>query len=165
MRVSPGILRSRLVKFGTALAVVAATIAGGVQPAAADADVPYLRTDPSSGLSGYGIALNGSVNFYNNHHASYYFEVFDRCAGDGSGDGYAAMLRARAIRGDGTVTAWTAWEGDDAGCADNAGRIAMEGWDLPQRRIVRVEVQLCLRKPSTGTLAACVQPSWRNQHI
>lgn len=165
MRVFLGIFRSGLVKVGTGLVVIAAMVAGGAQPAAADADVPYLRTDVSAAPSGYGIALNGHVRFYNNHHASYYFEVVDKCDAFGRGDGFAAMLRGRVIRGDGTVSSWSAWEGDDGGCADGAGRIAMHGWDLSNRRILRVEIQFCLRKPDTGTLAGCIQPSWRNQHI
>lgn len=165
MRVSPGLLRSRLIRVAAGLAAVAAMVAGGIQPAAADADIPYLRTDPMAYPSGYGVAYNGSVTFRTTQSASYYFEVVDKCAGDGQGDGFAAMIRGRVVRGDGTVTAWTEWEGDNTGCADNAGRIAMDGWSLPNRRILRMEIQFCLRKPDTGTLAGCVQRSWRNQHI
>ncbi|WBQ05448.1 hypothetical protein [Kribbella sp. CA-293567] len=90
--------------------------------------------------------------------------MHDECAGDGQGDGFVAMIRGRAIRGDGTVTAWSEWEGDNSGCADNAGMIALHSWDMPNRRILRVEIQFCLRKPS-GTVTGCVQPSWRNQYI
>jgi hypothetical protein len=160
-----GVCRSRVGKVGAGLAVFAAVVGGGVQTAAADADVPYLRTDPSTALSGYGVALNGSVSFYNRHSASYYFEVYDRCDGEGHGDGYSAMMRGRVIRGDGTVTAWSGWEGDDTGCADNAGRLATNYWTLSDRLAVRLEVQLCLREPGTGYLAGCVERSWHNQNV
>ncbi|WBQ05447.1 hypothetical protein [Kribbella sp. CA-293567] len=74
MRISPGFLRSRLVKSVTGLAVVATMVAGGAQPAAADASVPYLRTDPTAYPSGYGVARAGSVKFFSTQRASYYFE-------------------------------------------------------------------------------------------
>ncbi|MEV8377739.1 hypothetical protein AB0P21_33680 [Kribbella sp. NPDC056861] len=153
--------RSRVGRIVTGLAVVAAMVAGGTQTAAADASVPYLRTDPSASPSGYGYAYAGQITFSSIHRASFYFEVHDHCDGSGQGDGYAAMMRGRVILGDGSVSAWTPWEGDNTGCTDG-GLIAMDGW-TSQRRIVRMEIQFCLRKP-TGTVTGCVQPSWRNQY-
>ncbi|WBQ05704.1 hypothetical protein [Kribbella sp. CA-293567] len=155
------VLESRPVRVVTGLLAVAAMVASGTQTAAADASVPYLRTDPTAYPSGYGYARAGSITFSSIHRASYYFEVHDQCDGSGQGDGFAAMIRGRVILGDGAVSAWSAWEGDNTGCGDG-GLIAMHGW-TSQRRIVRMEIQFCLRKP-TGTVTGRVQPSWRNQY-
>lgn len=158
-------VRSTVAKLLVVLCLAGGILVGGTAPASADGSI-YLNTSPHYG--GYGTArdsiIGHGVRFRSVHEVLYRSEVTDHCYG-GEGDGYGAYVRARVLFGDGTYSYWTGWEGDSTGCDDGMYGSASYTFNFPNRRILRLQLQLCLRDVEAQDTKNCDSNTWLNQHI
>ena len=143
--------------------VVAVGLAAGLAVAGAgtaSADGPYNLVTNSAG--GFGTA-DGWVDFKSRQRVEHDGVVEDYCDGQGQGDGYAPSLRTRVLFANGSYAAWYPWRGDTRGCTATGGVVVFGNHIHPDRTILRLEVQLCLRKDD-GYTKGCVLKSFLNQH-
>jgi hypothetical protein len=153
----------RTVRILAALGLLAAGLVAGATPAAANGNY-YLVSTISPYPSGWGSA-DGSVVFTGKHKVFQQGYAQDHCAGDGSGDGYGVYVRSRVIWGNGAYSEWSPWQGDSSGCADHTEGFVSSGFSNPDKNVLRMEVQLCLRDVQRNDVINCDLASFRNQFI
>lgn len=158
-------VRSKAAKLLVVLCLAGGVLVGGTTPASANGSIA-MYTRPTTG--GFGTAEDAQpgvgVVFTSVHRAGYDSRVTDHCSG-GEGDGYGAYLRGRVLFGDGTYSYWTGWEGDYTGCDDGRSGFATHVFEFQNRRILRLELQLCLRDVDNRITKNCISNSWLNQHV
>ncbi|GAA0960203.1 hypothetical protein GCM10009554_74920 [Kribbella koreensis] len=153
----------KIVRILAVVGLLAAGLFAGATPAAANGNY-YLTSAISPFPSGWGSA-EGSVDFTGKHKVFQQGYAQDHCAGDGSGDGYGVYVRSRVIWGNGAYSEWSPWQGDSSGCADHTEGFVSSGFSNPDRNILRMEVQLCLRDVQRNDVINCDLASFRNQYI
>jgi hypothetical protein len=153
----------KMVRILSALCLVGAGLVATTQSAFADGNY-FLQSTNSVYPSGWGSA-DGSVVFTGKHKVFQQGYAQDHCAGDGSGDGYGVYVRSRVIWGNGAYSEWSPWQGDSSGCADHTEGFVSSGFSNPDKNVLRMEVQLCLRDVQRNDVINCDLASFRNQFI